>query len=179
MQKGKYNVKELQHAAIHIFSFIVETESVSVNNFYEILNSVMLPSPLCSDDYPAHPPLKAWPCCVNCIVLKCDELVVRASILMCCSEWGALQLLVDFGSVPNWLEGCTWLESVVRNHLARGEVLRRCEGVGRLLLRCPGEPVAMISPVSANKGSAGNFICYGSLLARMKFALLILIKYNY
>jgi hypothetical protein len=111
------------------------------------------------------------------VAVKYDELVVKLHLLMCCSEWGALQLLVDFASVPNWLEGCTWLESAVRNHLARSEVLRRCEGVGRLLLRCPGEPVAMISPVSANKGSAGNFICC-SVLSRVKFALLILIKYN-
>ena len=98
---------------------------------------------------------------------------------MCCSEWGALQLLVDFGSVPNWLEGCTWLESVVRNHLAHSEVLRRCEGVGRLLLRCPGEPIAMISPVSANKGRTGNFVCCGFLLDRVKFALFIVINCNY
>jgi len=104
---------------------------------------------------------------------------VRLCVLMCCSEWGALQLLVDFGSVPNWLEDCTWLESVVRNRLAHSEVLRRCEGVGRLLLRCPGEPVAMISPVTANKGSAGNFICSGFLLDRVKFALFIVINRNY
>jgi hypothetical protein len=151
---------------------------VSVNNFYEILNSVMPPSVHFPGDCSAHPPLKAWPCCVYCIALKYDDLVVRLCILMYCSEWGALQLLVDFGSVPDWLEGCTWLESVVRNHLVRSEVLRRCEGVGRLLLRCPGEPVAMISSVSANKGSAGNFICCVSLLATVKFALLTVIKCN-
>lgn len=68
------------------------------------------------------------------------------------SEWGALQLLVDFGSVPDWLVGCPWLQTEVRNHLAHSEVLRRCEGVGRLLLRHPGEPIAMVSTLSASKG---------------------------
>ncbi|XP_069674313.1 uncharacterized protein [Periplaneta americana] len=75
------------------------------------------------------------------------------------SEWGALQLLVDFGSVPDWLEGCTWLLTEVRNHLVRSEVLRRCEGVGRLLLRRPGELVAMVAPPDVrkdNKDKAGD-----------------------
>ncbi|KDR08854.1 Coiled-coil domain-containing protein 142 [Zootermopsis nevadensis] len=72
------------------------------------------------------------------------------------SEWGALQLLVDFDSVPDWLEGCAWLPTEVRNHLVHCEVLRRCEGVGRLLLRRPGEPIAMVAPVSANKNNTGD-----------------------
>jgi hypothetical protein len=66
---------------------------------------------------------------------------------------------VDFGSVPNWLEGCVQLQAKVRNHLVHSEVLRRCEGVGRLLLRRPGEPVAMVAPVSTNKDNAGKFSC--------------------
>ncbi|PSN39904.1 hypothetical protein C0J52_07942 [Blattella germanica] len=72
------------------------------------------------------------------------------------SEWGALQLLVDFGSVPEWVETCEWLQSDIRNHLAHSEVLRRCEGVGRLLLRRPGESVNMIAPPSKNEDTKGG-----------------------
>lgn len=97
--------------------------------------------------------------------LKCDEDVTELSVLIYCSEWGALQLLVDFDSVPDWLEGCAWLPTEVRNHLVHCEVLRRCEGVGRLLLRRPGEPIAMVAPVSANKNNTGKFFCHGSVFS--------------
>ncbi|XP_039282771.1 coiled-coil domain-containing protein 142-like [Nilaparvata lugens] len=60
------------------------------------------------------------------------------------SEWGALQLLTDFGAVPTWvLERVTGLQPEVRRHLLNQDILRRCEGVGRLLLRRPGENIAM------------------------------------
>lgn len=59
------------------------------------------------------------------------------------SEWGALQLLTDFGAVPTWLCERVSLPTELRAALLRHEVLRRCEGVGRLLLRRPGERVAM------------------------------------
>lgn len=38
---------------------------------------------------------------------------------------------------------CSIISQNVRNHLLKNEVLRRCEGVGRLLLRHPGEAIAM------------------------------------
>jgi hypothetical protein len=118
--------------------------------------------------------------CVNacCKGLKCDELGMRLHMIMCCSEWGALQLLVDFGSVPDWLEGCPWLQTEVRNHLAHCEVLRRCEGVGRLLLRHPGEPIAMVAPISASKGKTGTFICPGSVFPWVNSALFSAVKCN-
>jgi hypothetical protein len=97
-------------------------------------------------------------------------------MLMCSSEWGALQLLVDFGSVPDWLEGCPWLQIEVRNHLAHSEVLRRCEGVGRLLLRHPGEPIAMVSPISATKGKTGEVIFPQSVFQWVNSVLLSAIK---
>ncbi|KAK3932237.1 Coiled-coil domain-containing protein 142 [Frankliniella fusca] len=59
------------------------------------------------------------------------------------SEWGALQLLTDFGAVPTWLCERVSLPTELRAALLRHEVLRRCEGVGRLLLRRPGERVSM------------------------------------
>lgn len=62
------------------------------------------------------------------------------------SEWGALQLLTDFGAVPTWLCERVSLPIDLRTALLRHEVLRRCEGVGRLLLRRPGERVSMSGP---------------------------------
>ena len=63
---------------------------------------------------------------------------------------------MDFGSVPQWLETCHWLQSNIKNHLAHCEVLKRCEGVGRLLLRRPGESVNMVAPPTKNKDNNGK-----------------------
>lgn len=59
------------------------------------------------------------------------------------SEYGAQQLLTDFAYVSTWVTECSIISQNVRNHLLKNEVLRRCEGVGRLLLRHPGEAIAM------------------------------------
>lgn len=59
------------------------------------------------------------------------------------SEYGALQLLTDFAYVSKWVTNCSIISQNVRDHLLKNEVLRRCEGVGRLLLRHPGEAIAM------------------------------------
>ncbi|KAJ8670790.1 hypothetical protein QAD02_002049 [Eretmocerus hayati] len=59
------------------------------------------------------------------------------------SEWGALQLLADFAYVTSWVMECPIINEEVRLHLSKNEVLRRCEGVGRLLLRHPGEAISM------------------------------------
>ncbi|EFN72191.1 Coiled-coil domain-containing protein 142 [Camponotus floridanus] len=59
------------------------------------------------------------------------------------SEYGAYQLLTDFAHVSTWVTKCSIISQNVRNHLLKNEVLRRCEGVGRLLLRHPGEAIAM------------------------------------
>ncbi|XP_029172330.1 coiled-coil domain-containing protein 142 [Nylanderia fulva] len=59
------------------------------------------------------------------------------------SEYGAYQLLTDFAHVSTWVTECSIISQNVRNHLLKNEVLRRCEGVGRLLLRHPGEAIAM------------------------------------
>lgn len=62
-------------------------------------------------------------------------------MILCLSrEWGALQLLADFGAVPTWL-----MERVEATpNLLCTEMLRRCEGVGRLLLSQPGHRIPMI-----------------------------------
>lgn len=80
--------------------------------------------------------------------------------------------------MPNWLEGCAWLPAEVRNHLVHCEVLRRCEGVGRLLLRHRGEPIAMVSPVSANKNNTGKLIYHGSIHPWLKSVLLTMLECN-
>ncbi|XP_076651754.1 coiled-coil domain-containing protein 142 [Halictus rubicundus] len=59
------------------------------------------------------------------------------------SEYGASQLLTDFAYVSKWVTSCSIISQEVRNHLLKNEVLRRCEGVGRLLLRHPGETISM------------------------------------
>ncbi|XP_017752362.1 PREDICTED: coiled-coil domain-containing protein 142 [Eufriesea mexicana] len=59
------------------------------------------------------------------------------------SEYGALQLLTDFAYVSKWVTDCPIISQNVRNQLLKNEVLRRCEGVGRLLLRHPGEAISM------------------------------------
>lgn len=59
------------------------------------------------------------------------------------SEYGALQLLTDFAYVSKWVTDCPIISQTVRNQLLKNEVLRRCEGVGRLLLRHPGEAISM------------------------------------
>jgi len=61
------------------------------------------------------------------------------------SELGAAQLLEDFSGVGAWLQSMTGVlnDEEVNRALLRHEVLRRCEGVARLLLRRPGERIAM------------------------------------
>lgn len=61
------------------------------------------------------------------------------------SEWGAIQLLVDFGAIPIWIKEKVAISSEIRQFLTSDEILRRCEGVGRLLLRQPGESIVMSS----------------------------------
>lgn len=59
------------------------------------------------------------------------------------SERGAYQLLRDFASVGDWLKECPILSHETLKHMIKNEVLRKCEGVGRLLLRSPGEQLKM------------------------------------
>lgn len=59
------------------------------------------------------------------------------------SEFGSYQLLTDFAYVSNWIAECSIISQNMKEHLMKNEVLRRCEGVGKLLLRHPGEAIAM------------------------------------
>ncbi|CAF4855586.1 unnamed protein product [Pieris macdunnoughi] len=55
----------------------------------------------------------------------------------------AEQLLVDFNEVRVWLNECKLLTTTARKQMLQNEVLRRCEGVGRLLLHAPGDLISM------------------------------------
>ncbi|GBP09113.1 hypothetical protein EVAR_4004_1 [Eumeta japonica] len=59
------------------------------------------------------------------------------------SKDGAVQLLADFNEVKNWLNNCKALSAGARKQMLQNEVLRRCEGVGRLLLHAPGDLISM------------------------------------
>ncbi|KAL1497299.1 hypothetical protein ABEB36_008287 [Hypothenemus hampei] len=60
------------------------------------------------------------------------------------SHFGAFQLLSDFAYVSTWIEECTFITEQMKEKLLKNELLRRCEGVGKLLLRCPGEKLKMV-----------------------------------
>lgn len=65
---------------------------------------------------------------------------------MDCSREGALNLLRDFEGVSEWIIAC---RDVLPEHveiLAKHEVLRTCEGVGKILLRKPFEVISMVEP---------------------------------
>lgn len=70
-----------------------------------------------------------------------DEL-----IFVSFSREGALNLLRDFEGVSEWIVAC---KDVLPEHvgiLAKHEVLRTCEGVGKILLRKPFEIISMVEP---------------------------------
>lgn len=61
------------------------------------------------------------------------------------SYCGAVNLLKDFDGVAAWIRESTALqEEEHREILAKHEVLRMCEGVGRILLRKPDEVISML-----------------------------------
>ncbi|XP_026827107.1 coiled-coil domain-containing protein 142 [Ooceraea biroi] len=72
------------------------------------------------------------------------------------SEYGAQQLLTDFAYVLTWVTDCPIISQNVRNHLLKNEVLRRCEGVGQLLLRHPGEAIAMRKRLARRTNERGS-----------------------
>lgn len=72
------------------------------------------------------------------------------------THFGALQLLKDFASVADWLVNCAIITQDVRKRMLRNEVLRRCEGVGRILLRSPGEHIDMDKNVTKKKNTEEN-----------------------
>lgn len=65
------------------------------------------------------------------------------------SREGALNLLRDFEGVSEWIIACKDVQAEHTDILAKHEVLRTCEGVGKILLRKPFEVISMIEPTVA------------------------------
>lgn len=77
------------------------------------------------------------------------------------SREGALNLLRDFDGVSEWIRACKYVRPEHVEILAKHEVLRTCEGVGKILLRKPFEVISMteqtpFTPRTQHK-SSGNF----------------------
>lgn len=73
------------------------------------------------------------------------------------SRYGALQLLCDFAFVSKWISDCATITEDMRKAMLKNEVLRRCEGVGKLLLRSPGEHIKMND--DSSRKPKGYFRC--------------------
>lgn len=61
------------------------------------------------------------------------------------SREGALNLLQDFEGVSQWIINCNYVLPEHVEILSKHEVLRTCEGVGKILLRKPFESISMTS----------------------------------
>lgn len=70
------------------------------------------------------------------------------------SDRGANQLLVDFAAIQVWIQEKVNISDDIRYLLKTSEILRRCEGVGRLLLREHGESINMNSEKHFSEGTA-------------------------
>ncbi|KAG5685028.1 hypothetical protein PVAND_014231 [Polypedilum vanderplanki] len=68
------------------------------------------------------------------------------------SMCGALNLLKDIEAIGEWIENCNEFPDTYREKLMKHEVLRYCEGVGKILLREPEEVISMFpSPTKAKR----------------------------
>ncbi|KFB53386.1 hypothetical protein ZHAS_00021700 [Anopheles sinensis] len=97
-----------------------------------------------------------------------DIEILKLTLKIICEAWldhiymkktkfssaGALNLLKDFDGVAEWINACEALDERLRDTLSHHEVLRMCEGVGKLLLRKPEETISILpSPSKAGKKS--------------------------
>lgn len=65
---------------------------------------------------------------------------------------GALNLLKDFEGIAEWIENNKEVPEAYREKLMKHEVLKYCEGVGKILLREPDEVISMFpSPTKAKR----------------------------
>lgn len=71
------------------------------------------------------------------------------------SRVGAINLLKDFDGVSQWILSCIDVQKEHVEILARHEVLRMCEGVGKILLRKPDEVISMTSEIKLAKATNG------------------------
>lgn len=66
-----------------------------------------------------------------------------------------MNLLKDFDGVSQWILSCNDIQKEHIEILARHEVLRMCEGVGKILLRKPDEVISMMSEIKLTKAFNG------------------------
>lgn len=66
-----------------------------------------------------------------------------------------MNLLKDFDGVSHWILSCKDIDKEHVEILARHEVLRMCEGVGKILLRKPDEVISMMSEIKLTKATNG------------------------
>ncbi|XP_018563255.1 uncharacterized protein LOC108904989 [Anoplophora glabripennis] len=129
-------------------SLVPENPSPYVNKY---LNQILIPVLEATDDHVI---------CNMILTLICESWLDHIYInKIKFSQYGACQLLSDFAHIATWLVDCSIVQEPIRKKLLRNEVLKRCEGVGRLLLRCPGERIRMVDknkPKSSNSESDGE-----------------------
>lgn len=95
---------------------------------------------------------------------------------------GALNLLKDIESIAEWIENNKEVPDVYREKLMGHEVLRYCEGVGKILLREPEEVISMFpSPTKAKRMASstdeGN-LSFKSTTSSLTFGFLMLTCYK-
>ncbi|XP_058825246.1 uncharacterized protein LOC131685499 [Topomyia yanbarensis] len=87
-----------------------------------------------------------------------DLEILKLTLKIICEAWldhiymkktkfsssGALNLLKDFDGVAEWILHCKALDDKLKAVLSKHEVLRMCEGVGKLLLRKPDETISIL-----------------------------------
>lgn len=66
-----------------------------------------------------------------------------------------MNLLKDFDGVSDWITVSAYVPAECCDTLARHEVLRMCEGVGKILLRRPFEIISMGSSVPLMRNIQG------------------------
>lgn len=65
---------------------------------------------------------------------------------------GALNLLKDFEGIAEWIESNKEVPETYREKLMKHEVLKYCEGVGKILMREEGQVISMFpSPTKAKR----------------------------
>lgn len=69
---------------------------------------------------------------------------------------GALNLLKDFEGIAEWIENNKQIPEAYREKLMKHEVLRYCEGVGKILLREPDEIISMFPSPTKSKRMSSN-----------------------
>jgi len=93
---------------------------------------------------------------------------------------GAINLMKDFEGIAAWIQQCNQLPETYRDKLSKHEVLKVCEGVGKILLRQPNEIISMFpsKQPKGEKGSAtddGKFIKHFIVVIKVLFLLLLLL----